>query len=158
MSGTEDFVRTEKEDEYFNKLTNSVHEQISSRNRVLMNSGSKNEQLTVMRIPRTIDQEPILCSNTRDKIEAVYTSQMKLVLEKNKRYGNAALAPVDIFSKHIKNENTVALNSILIRLSDKLARIKNADELRKNDVSDLMGYLSLLCVEKEWLDFDDLID
>ena len=96
--------------------------------------------------------------NTRDKIEAVYTSQAKLVLEKNRRYGNAALAPVDIFSKHIKNENAVALNSILIRLSDKLARIKNAEELRKNDVSDLMGYLALLCVEKDWLDFDDLID
>ena len=94
----------------------------------------------------------------RDKIEAVYSSQCELVLEKNRRYGNAALAPVDIFSKHIKNENTIALNSILIRLSDKLARIKNADELRKNDVSDLMGYLGLLCVEKEWLDFDDLID
>lgn len=100
---------------------------------------------------------PIL-QTTRSKIEAVYASQTKLVLEKNRRYGNAALAPVDIFSKHIKNENTVALNSILIRLSDKLARIKNSDELRKNDISDLMGYLALLCVEKEWLDFDDLID
>jgi len=93
-----------------------------------------------------------------EKIKQVYKSQSDLVVEKNNRYGNAVMEPVDVFVRHICAGNSMALNGILIRISDKLSRIRNSDELRKNDVSDLMGYLSLLCVEKGWLDFSDLID
>ena len=45
-----------------------------------------------------------------------------------------------------------------IRLDDKVKRVKNSKELRKNDIIDLTGYLVLLCIEKDWLNFDDLID
>jgi len=46
----------------------------------------------------------------------------------------------------------------LNRIDDKLSRIKNSEELRKNDVVDLMGYLVLLCIKKGWMNFKDLID
>ena len=95
---------------------------------------------------------------TRDLISQIYASQSNLVQEKNKRYGNSALEPIGVFSKHIKTENSEPLNGILVRLDDKLKRVKHGDEIRKNDVSDLMGYLALLCVEKGWTNFDDLID
>jgi len=87
-----------------------------------------------------------------DKIKQVLESLNKLLQEKNKRYGNSALKPINLFNK------LESFNSILIRLDDKLNRVKNSDELRKNDIADIMGYLTLLCVSKNWLNFNDLID
>ena len=46
----------------------------------------------------------------------------KILLEKNKRYGDSALHPVNVFSK------LPATNSIQVRLDDKLNRIKNGPE------------------------------
>ncbi len=89
---------------------------------------------------------------TKDKIKEVYSSHMKLLLEKNRKYGDAALTPLGIFYKG------GATNSIKIRLDDKLSRVKNSEKLRKNDVSDLIGYLMLLCINEGWTDFSDQID
>jgi len=86
------------------------------------------------------------------KIKSTLDSLASLLLEKNKRYGNAALEPLGVFNKHSSG------NGILIRLDDKLRRIANSEELRKNDIADIMGYLTLLCVDKGWNDFNDLID
>ena len=68
---------------------------------------------------------------------------------KNKAYGGSALKPLEIFAKH---------HSYGSRLDEKLARVKNSDELRKNDVADLLGGLILICKEKGWDDFSDQID
>jgi hypothetical protein len=68
---------------------------------------------------------------------------------KNKNYGESALKPLDIFAKH---------HSYGSRLDEKLARVKNSDKLRKNDVADIIGGLMLLCKDNNWDDFDDLID
>ena len=57
---------------------------------------------------------------------------------KNKKYGDSALHPNNIF---YKGDST---NSIKIRLDDKVGRIKNCEETRVNDVSDLIGYSVLL--------------
>lgn len=89
---------------------------------------------------------------TSDKIKATFDSMRDLVLEKNKRYGDSALSPLGCFSK-LDGEQ-----GIRIRLDDKLKRISNSEELRKNDVSDVMGYLALLCVSRGWTNFDDLLD
>lgn len=88
----------------------------------------------------------------RKVLMELYASHEALVQEKNKRYGNAALEPLGIFSK------LGATNSIAVRLDDKLSRIKNASALRKNDVSDLIGYLMLLSLSQGWTDFSDQID
>lgn len=87
-----------------------------------------------------------------EKIEKTCDAMKKLLLEKNKRYGDSALNPVRIFSK----QDTTT--SIGIRVDDKISRIKNSSELRKNDVSDIIGYLVLLCVSKDWTDFSEEID
>lgn len=78
------------------------------------------------------------------------TSALASLLEhKNENYGNAALEPLDIFGdKHKLGK----------RIDEKLARVKNSKELRKNDVVDIMGYLVLLCKENQWTNFDDLKD
>jgi hypothetical protein len=91
------------------------------------------------------------------EIEKVIDSIKVFLLEKNKRYGNSALEPLSVFSSFVKSEDQ-ALDNMLVRLDDKLKRIKNADKLRKNDVADIIGYLILLCVNQEWDDFSDLID
>jgi len=89
---------------------------------------------------------------SQGRIRQVAESIRDLVLEKNKRYGDSALTPVNVFSK------LDAGSSIKVRLDDKLSRIINSEELRRNDVADVMGYLILLCVSQGWTDFSDLID
>ena len=93
-------------------------------------------------------------TETQEKIALVFDGMREVVLEKNRRYGDSALSPLGCFSKLSSDE------SIRIRLDDKLKRIANAptSDLRKNDVADIIGYLSLLCVSRGWIDFNDLID
>ena len=68
---------------------------------------------------------------------------------KNKKYGNAALEPLNIFQGKCK---------VGQRLDDKLARVKNSEGLKKNDIADLIGYLTLVCVENGWDNFDEFMD
>ena len=89
---------------------------------------------------------------TRKQIADTAQSLTELLLEKNRRYGDSALKPAHIFNKED------AATSIYARLDDKLGRIANSTDVRKNDVADLMGYLILLCVARGWTDFYDLID
>jgi hypothetical protein len=96
--------------------------------------------------------------NTQEKIENLFDNFKEFLKEKNKRYGDSALDPCDIFKNVIDGEKDFAVKSILIRLSDKLKRISNSTELRKNDVSDLFGYLALLMIKKGWLDFNEMLD
>ena len=66
----------------------------------------------------------------------------ELLLEKNIAYGNSALSPVRIFSKASTTEQ------LLVRIDDKLNRLKNGSEYPGEDtVSDLIGYLILLKVQ-----------
>lgn len=85
-------------------------------------------------------------------IKKVTDQLRKMLTEKNKRYGDSALKPIKVFSK----DN--AKKGLYIRADDKLSRIKNSTELRKNDVADLMGYCVLICMAKGWYDWSDLID
>ena len=85
-------------------------------------------------------------------IELTCRSLEAFLMEKNKRYGNSALEPIQTFSK------LSSVEGILQRIDDKISRIKNSKELRKNDVVDLVGYLVLLCVNKGWTNFNDQID
>ena len=86
-----------------------------------------------------------------DKIKTTIQSIQSTLLEKNKRYGNAALEPINIFCKLNSSQG------ILQRIDDKLQRVKNSPEPSKNDVFDLIGYLTLYSVKQNW-DFNDLID
>lgn len=84
-----------------------------------------------------------------DDFEKIYSSLLKMQKAKDKAYGNSALKPLNIFAKH---------HPYGARIDEKLARVKNSKELRKNDVADIIGGLVLICKDKGWTNFEDLID
>ena len=62
----------------------------------------------------------------------------EMLIKKNVSYGNSALNPVRIFSKADPKEQ------LMVRLDDKLSRIKNAESFPgDNDIDDMTGYLVL---------------
>ena len=78
------------------------------------------------------------------------TDSISSLLEyKNTKYGNSALEPLNVFKNKCKVGD---------RLDDKLSRVKNSSELKKNDVADIIGYLILTCKENNWTNFDEFKD
>jgi len=63
-----------------------------------------------------------------------------LLVAKNEKYGNSALEPLGVFSQ------LSAKSGLLVRIDDKLKRIKNGslDNDDEDVVNDLIGYLVLL--------------
>lgn len=97
---------------------------------------------------KEIDHDPVKSL----KLTRILDSIERLLLEKNKRYGDSALNPLKVFSNIDPN------NKLYVRLDEKLQRVMNSDHLRKNDIVDIIGYLVLVAIDEDWLDFDDLID
>jgi hypothetical protein len=67
----------------------------------------------------------------------------ELLINKNIKYGNSALEPLGVFSQMSAKEG------LLIRIDDKLKRIKNGS-LENDDedvINDLIGYLVLLKIQ-----------
>ncbi|MAS47884.1 MAG: hypothetical protein CL557_10770 [Alphaproteobacteria bacterium] len=80
-------------------------------------------------------------TDTQKEIARVCDDIKELLLYKNKQYGDSALNPSRIFSK------ASAVEQILVRIDDKLNRIKKGAGLIANDedvIQDLIGYLVLL--------------
>jgi hypothetical protein len=90
---------------------------------------------------------------TQDKIDTLNSNLADFLKYKNEKYGNSALEPLSVFPT-----NCPETVEICIRLNDKLARVKNSQELRKNDIVDIIGYLELLLIKKDWLTFDEFKD
>ena len=83
----------------------------------------------------------------RDTIAFVCDELKSFLLGKNAAYGNSALEPINVFSKLPPKEG------ILLRIDDKLKRIKNGTTyVGDNDLKDLTGYLILLLVLMELTD------
>jgi hypothetical protein len=63
-----------------------------------------------------------------------------LLIAKNRKYGNSALEPLGVFSQLSAKEG------LLVRIDDKLKRIKNGSLERDDEdvINDLIGYLVLL--------------
>jgi hypothetical protein len=68
-----------------------------------------------------------------------------LLLEKNLKYGNSAVEPINVFSKL---DNAAA---ICARIDDKLSRIANCglNDATEDTLDDLIGYLILLKIARE---------
>ena len=81
-------------------------------------------------------------TETQEKIIAITEAMRDLLLYKNQKYGDSALQPKRVFYKGD------AVNSILIRLDDKIGRIMANTENtpRINDVADIIGYCTLLLI------------
>lgn len=93
-------------------------------------SGSKDKEKEINEVAALIEME---CDSIKS-----------MLLAKNRKYGNSALNPVRIFSKASPDE------AILVRLDDKLSRIKESNSDEDEDVYlDLLGYLILFKVSKK---------
>jgi hypothetical protein len=81
-------------------------------------------------------------TETQQKIVELTGAMRDLLLYKNQKYGDSALHPKRVFYKGD------AVNSILIRLDDKIGRIMANTESapRINDVADIIGYCTLLLI------------
>jgi hypothetical protein len=76
----------------------------------------------------------------KEEVSSILDEIRNMLVSKNEKYGNSALEPIGVFSKLSPKEG------LLIRIDDKLKRIKNGS-LDKDDedvVNDLIGYLVLL--------------
>jgi len=86
-----------------------------------------------------MDQSRIDIANTCDELK-------ELLLEKSRKYGDAALSPIRVFSE------ADSVSQLLVRIDDKLSRIKNVQEDDLEDpILDLLGYLILLRIAKKRL-------
>ena len=78
--------------------------------------------------------------NFKEEVSSILDDIRDMLVSKNEKYGNSALEPLGVFSQLSAKEG------LLIRIDDKLKRIKNGS-LDKDDedvVNDLIGYLVLL--------------
>jgi hypothetical protein len=76
----------------------------------------------------------------QEEVHDVLQEIEDLLVAKNEKYGNSALEPLGVFSQLSAKEG------LLVRIDDKLKRIKNGS-LEKDDedvINDLIGYLVLL--------------
>lgn len=89
----------------------------------------------------------------REKVTEITDGMRDFLIEKNESYGNSALRPTRIFS------NSDSTEQILVRIDDKLSRIKGAggfkemarkaresgnDNYSEDVIKDLIGYLIIL--------------
>lgn len=95
------------------------------------------------------ETSPKRTEDSADFFKRAYESICKMQIAKNKAYGESALKPLDIFARH---------HPYGARLDEKLARIKNAPELYKNDLADIIGGCMLICKDRGWDNFEDLVD
>jgi hypothetical protein len=82
----------------------------------------------------------MLDNKFQEEVHDVLQEIEDLLIAKNEKYGNSALEPLGVFSQLSAKEG------LLVRIDDKLKRIKNGS-LDKDDedvVNDLVGYLVLL--------------
>lgn len=82
-----------------------------------------------------------MSNKTAEQIKKVCGEIEEMLLEKNRKYGDSALAPVRVFSKADPQEQ------IKVRIDDKISRMRNMQQDETEDViNDLIGYLILLKV------------
>lgn len=85
-----------------------------------------------------------MSKETEDQIDLVVGEIRDMLIAKNRAYGDSALDPVRVFSKHN------AIEQIYVRIDDKLSRVKRGHEYPGDDtILDLVGYLVLLLIAKE---------
>lgn len=85
-----------------------------------------------------------MSKQTENKITEIMAGIEKMLIEKNRAYGDSALDPVRVFSKQDNIEQ------LYVRIDDKLSRVQRGHEYPGDDtIFDLVGYLVLLLIAKE---------
>tara|TARA_B100000035_G_scaffold277065_1_gene255124 strand:- start:388 stop:723 length:336 start_codon:yes stop_codon:yes gene_type:complete len=102
----------------------------------MINSGKEWDHMDTKNINKEVDLHKQFAAD----LDIEVTKIADLLKAKNLAYGNSALEPLNVFSK------LDSVESLLVRMDDKLARIRNRgiyDET-EDTVDDLIGYLFLL--------------
>lgn len=81
-------------------------------------------------------------SKTAKDIQSECDDIARMLLEKNAAYGDSALDPLRIFSK------ADPVEQILVRIDDKLSRLKRGTLAGEDVERDLVGYLILLRIAR----------
>jgi len=85
-----------------------------------------------------------MSKQTENKITEIMGGIEKMLIAKNRAYGDSALEPVRVFSK------TDTIEQLYVRIDDKLSRVQRGHEYPGDDtIFDLVGYLVLLLIAKE---------
>lgn len=83
-------------------------------------------------------------STFADLVTQKTTAIADLLVEKNRKYGDSALNPANVFSK------ANAVEALKVRIDDKINRIQQGEsEDTEDSVTDLIGYLILLQIATE---------
>lgn len=92
----------------------------------------------------------IYIAERSDKLALQVVMDIEILLkQKNEKYGDAALNPIRIFSPSNAQEQ------ILVRIDDKLNRIKQKSIIEDEDVMvDLLGYMILLNITNNFLNVE----
>lgn len=82
--------------------------------------------------------------STADNIKEITDAIKDLLLYKNKKYGDSALKPINVFYQGNHSD------ALMIRIDDKISRIKNRKDYspETNDICDIIGYCVLLLINK----------
>jgi hypothetical protein len=80
-----------------------------------------------------------------EEVSKVLDQIKEMLIAKNLKYGNSALEPLGVFSQLSPREG------LLIRIDDKLKRIKNGSLANDDEdvLNDLIGYLVLLKIQSK---------
>jgi hypothetical protein len=76
------------------------------------------------------------------EITAACEEIKEMLLAKNAAYGDSVLNPVRIFS------DASAEEQLLVRIDDKLSRLQRGKDAGEDTLSDLIGYLILLKIQR----------
>ena len=83
--------------------------------------------------------------DTIEEVKYILDGILTMLEEKNTAYGDSALNPLRLFSR------ADAVESLCVRIDDKINRIKNSGITRdtEDSVQDLIGYLVLLQIARK---------
>ena len=89
-----------------------------------------------------------MSKETEEQIIKVCDNLADMLISKNRKYGDSALSPISVFSK------TSPTGALLVRMDDKVSRIRNSEELDRDDLFDLLGYGVLIAISKGWTEYE----
>lgn len=89
--------------------------------------------------PGTTVEHEAFASEVRNYLDEISA----MLIEKNRAYGNSALAPVRVFSR------ASTVEQILVRIDDKLSRLARGSAAGEDVEKDLLGYLVLLRIARK---------
>lgn len=84
------------------------------------------------------DKPPSSLTQTQKEIADECGRIARMLIEKNRAYGDSALDPVRMFSQ------ADAIEQLKVRIDDKLSRLKRGSAAGEDVIGDLLGYLVLL--------------